>query len=458
MKSQAYFNNISEQIQNEIANAKHSVNIAVAWFTDVNLFNALKNKALQGCKVTIITSNDIINQQSKIDYLGVQIDNFKVYLYGDSKTDLIHHKFCVIDNHTVITGSYNWTNKAKFNQENIVITKDDNALVLQFKKAFNNLLLTIGVTINNKDFNNDIDAIIKRLEIIKNCILLNEFETLKPILDKLKGYQNLDLQTIDKLISKNNFETATQNINDFIVKHKNEQITLWVDKDLEKLKFELRTLEIQLSAYTNEKIDLEKQLLDFQFRHSKELGSIMSEILKYRKYNFLDDEEKYKEAEEDERQYNEQIEEEKQIQKFELNKEEKIILKKQFRKASMLCHPDKINDSMKDEAEKLFIDLKNAYDANDLEKVSEILQGLENNTLFKSKSETLTENDKLKASIASIKQHIKKLIDQILEIKNNETYITISEIEDIDNYFKDLKLSLQDDLEHLKANTIINPE
>jgi phosphatidylserine/phosphatidylglycerophosphate/cardiolipin synthase-like enzyme len=37
----------------------------------------------------------------------------------------MHRKFCIIDNHVVITGSYNWTkNAAERNDENIMIVQD----------------------------------------------------------------------------------------------------------------------------------------------------------------------------------------------------------------------------------------------------------------------------------------------------------------------------------------------
>lgn len=37
----------------------------------------------------------------------------------------MHRKYCVIDNHVVISGSYNWTdNAAERNDENILIVKD----------------------------------------------------------------------------------------------------------------------------------------------------------------------------------------------------------------------------------------------------------------------------------------------------------------------------------------------
>lgn len=45
-------------------------------------------------------------------------------IYKDNTSSLMHNKFCVIDLKKVITGSYNWTNKAEYNNENISMIKD----------------------------------------------------------------------------------------------------------------------------------------------------------------------------------------------------------------------------------------------------------------------------------------------------------------------------------------------
>ena len=44
---------------------------------------------------------------------------------NDTITDkLMHNKFCIIDNDLVITGSYNWTFKARLNDENVIVNND----------------------------------------------------------------------------------------------------------------------------------------------------------------------------------------------------------------------------------------------------------------------------------------------------------------------------------------------
>jgi phosphatidylserine/phosphatidylglycerophosphate/cardiolipin synthase-like enzyme len=46
-----------------------------------------------------------------------------VNFYEKSKLheNLMHNKFCIIDLKTVIHGSYNWTNRARFNDETIEV-------------------------------------------------------------------------------------------------------------------------------------------------------------------------------------------------------------------------------------------------------------------------------------------------------------------------------------------------
>lgn len=67
-----------------------------------------------------LPENDI-NKSSSLDFKSMPTK--WLLPQGDYK-NIMHHKFCVIDLKKVIHGSYNWTNKAKYNQENITVTED----------------------------------------------------------------------------------------------------------------------------------------------------------------------------------------------------------------------------------------------------------------------------------------------------------------------------------------------
>jgi len=232
------------------------------------------------------------------------------------------------------------------------------------------------------------------------------------------------------------------------------KIEIFNDPDVLHLKSELNELEQYFNQLTADKTEFEKLLSDFHNRHTVELGNIILEILKLRKLKFKSDRVKFEDAENDEKQYYEQVETEKKKHQYFLNDDEKIELKKKFRRATFLCHPDKVNDTFKDAAQKIFIQLKLAYEANDLNRVSEILNELEKGNYFKTKSETINEKDKLKAEIVKFKSQIQTLETEIAEIKESETYKTIIEIDSWDDYFKHTKEKLTMELEELNSEIL----
>ena len=449
MQSEAVFDNIAERIIQEINKARKSIFIAVAWFTNKNLFDELLKKARNGCTVSLIISNDNINLNSSIDFEQLITDKFKVYKIGNGDTELMHNKFCVIDYSTVITGSYNWSYKAESNFENVIITSNDTTLAEQFISEINNIRRQYYPDVVNEEIVFPLNKIIKRLEILKNYILLEDIEELNKESSKLKEYDfNSDLEDIIEDIRKEELGSAINKIQIFI--SKNQQLSIWTDPEIAALKLEIKNLENQLNGFDNEKIELEKLLSEFQHRHTIELGEIILDILKLRKLKFKSDKTKYQEAENDERQYREQVDNEKEKEIFVLTDEQKLELKKKFRKATVLCHPDKVADEFKEAAQRIFIELKHAYDANDLKKVSEILDELEKGNFFKTKSETVQEKDLLKAAIAKLKRQIKILETEIIAIKESETFKTIISIENWDDYFKRTKEKLQRELEELQ--------
>lgn len=447
MQTEAIFSNIAERIQQEISKAKKSVFIAVAWFTNKNLFNQLLQKAKQGCTISLIISNDNIN--SSIDFNQLAIYNSKIYKAGNGDTELMHNKFCVIDYSTIITGSYNWSYKAESNFENVIITYNDTTLAEQFITEFYNIRKKYYPDEAKTDFDFPLSSIIRRLEILKNYILLEDNAELVNEINKLRKYNfNPDLQEIITNIEAHEFSDSIGKIQNFL--YKNQQLLIWTDPEIVALKLEIKNLENKLSGFDNEKIELEKLLSDFQHRHTIELGEIILEILKLRKVKFKFDKIKSEEAKEDERQYKEQFDFEKTKKVFELTEEQKIELKKKFRKATILCHPDKVTDEFKAAAQDIFIELKQAYDTNNLELISSILEKLEKGNYLKITSEAISEKELLKAAIAKLQLQINMIESQIITIKQSEVFKVVSSIENWGDYFTETKKKLQDELNNLK--------
>lgn len=114
------FENIQDKIISEIRNAKYTIWVAVAWFTDTVLFNELITKQNEGLNIQVIVLNDSKNSQIKFeDYF----ETHRINTFGAFDNNIFHDKFCIIDLKTVIHGSYNWSKKAQYNKEDIATVR-----------------------------------------------------------------------------------------------------------------------------------------------------------------------------------------------------------------------------------------------------------------------------------------------------------------------------------------------
>lgn len=112
---EVHFEDIEAQIVEQIQNAKFSIWIAVAWFTNKTLMREIYNKKLEGVSVRIVVLDDEIN--SKYGFEFEKYFEAKRVPKSGKYENIMHHKFCIIDLKTVIHGSYNWTTKANWNRE-----------------------------------------------------------------------------------------------------------------------------------------------------------------------------------------------------------------------------------------------------------------------------------------------------------------------------------------------------
>lgn len=149
----AYFENIHLQIIHHIENAQSDIKICVAWFTDFEIYSKLVSKLKEGLNIEVIVANHKFNKKSRVDFKEFLKFNGKVGYIGNlndgSRDSFMHNKFCIIDSNIVITGSYNWSFKARMNDENILIIKDNKSLTNQFENKFVDLKPQYGFTIKN---------------------------------------------------------------------------------------------------------------------------------------------------------------------------------------------------------------------------------------------------------------------------------------------------------------------
>ena len=266
---------------------------------------------------------------------------------------------------------------------------------------------------NNRE-TEDIPIITKRLELIKNFIALEEDDEILCQVNKLKNFHlNKAVQNILNSLQQKSYGKAIKDIEEFIDSQK--QVNLYIDPEIEALHFEAKSLEKQIQELSNEKVELDKLIHEFSVRHNNELGELILKILEFRK-------EKSKgtslqeETEKDFVNFYNNYEAAKAEEIAILNEEEFKELKDKYRKASKLCHPDVVDEDQKDIAHKIFMELNEAYEKNDLKKVTEILE---------------------------------QLLQGKAAIKSSETFIKISAITNWNEYFENTKQNLQEQLKQV---------
>lgn len=115
----------TEAVVNALDNAQSSVLVQAYSFTSAPIAQALVDAHKRGVKVQVILdkSNRTANYSSA-DFVA----HAGISTFIDGKHAISHNKIMVIDGHTIITGSFNFTKAAEeHNAENLLVI-DDSAL------------------------------------------------------------------------------------------------------------------------------------------------------------------------------------------------------------------------------------------------------------------------------------------------------------------------------------------
>lgn len=134
----AHFENIGNQIISLINKANNEITIAMAWFTNNDIFESLLSCLDRNIKVEILLLDDAINKLPYAPDFNEFIRRGGIFRILKKEEGFLHHKFCVIDNIITITGSYNWTYYAETrNHENVLVIENkdiSNSYISEFMK------------------------------------------------------------------------------------------------------------------------------------------------------------------------------------------------------------------------------------------------------------------------------------------------------------------------------------
>jgi myosin heavy subunit len=266
--------------------------------------------------------------------------------------------------------------------------------------------------------------------------------------DLIQNILDIKNKIFEKMINekKENFEKEKDKYNNI----KNEYEDL--KKQKQKIEEELENLDEFDDEY-DEKYE-EYQDIKEELEEKEEELNTQRQKTKESKKEYENDP-NTKEHEETKQEYEEFKQEHKQSQQkakdtHNLNEEEKKELKKLWRKASKLCHPDIVADEYKAQATEIMQQLNDAYSKKDLSKVKEILNSLENGIAFDVASDTIDDKEVLKAKIEELRKDIAIIEQEIETIQEDETYQIINSTDDLDEYFDEVKEYLENQYKDLE--------
>lgn len=437
MEIKAHFSDIHEVIIDQLRAAETDIVAAIAWFTDRDIFDVLCAKARDKVRVSVVTINDDINQGPgglnfrKLSDLGGEIH----FLPSEgSHARMMHHKFCVIDGASVITGSYNWSRKARSNDENVTVITQAHAIGSSYLEVFAGLVARAG---GSPPAPSPIapDDVRRRLELIRNLLLLGEQDELGPHLGKLRRAADaMNLGPILAALESENYVGAVSLIDERLTRA--FALVASGQAEVARLRFELSVLELRLESISDEKAEAERLIITFNRRHDEVLGEDIEKLLMARaelarllashEYDLEARARTQQAAEEAESLY-EDYSRQHEIQRDDpplpsLTSEEESELKSLYRKACALCHPDKVPEAQKDVATSVFLDLQAAYQSNDLERVRQIYTALLAGGVPDIRSAILTEAEELKAAIAEMEASIARLCAELAALHSSDGY------------------------------------
>lgn len=363
-----------------------------------------------------------------------------------------------------------------------LVEEDEKKIKMQYTKISEKLNQKIDCNFELISLNDIIESksLLKWDELQKDIeILENENQKLDKKIHKIIKneffikYKNENLEYFDSIKIK---------LNSFIEEKINKLSKIQKDIELENLKIELKSLELKFQELIEQKTEYLNNVEEFNSQYNLHLGELIRTILNLRKEilykktiknqilkeQYESDKDIYNEikqtieelkntiielemileniASNNEENYDEiknaydEINEE--LQKLE---EELLVQENELEETEEELKENEILEEEYKEAKSTYEQFNDEYikdNQKDTEEVKKILITLENGTTFKTVSSDIENKELLKNKIKEFEQNIYDLEKEIEQIKLDETFITILELDNWDEYFEELKSEL----------------
>ncbi|MBX9257708.1 competence protein ComE [Desmonostoc muscorum CCALA 125] len=158
--TEAWTNSSNGLIGKTLDSARGSIDLALFVFSEQRLANILENRHQQNVQIRALIEPQFAYRpySEALDMMGVALSNKCKYEVDNHpwqnpittvgvpvlpKGDLLHHKFAVIDNQTVITGSHNWSDAANNRNDETLIVIESPIVAAHYVREFARLYAKI---------------------------------------------------------------------------------------------------------------------------------------------------------------------------------------------------------------------------------------------------------------------------------------------------------------------------
>jgi phosphatidylserine/phosphatidylglycerophosphate/cardiolipin synthase-like enzyme len=117
---------VAEVIIQRLHEASNSIDGALYRFNHPGLAHAMEDVAKRGVRIRLLVDgNKYKESRTTQELLSGDTIPFRLAFGRQGRGSKMHHKFVILDQQTVLTGSYNWTYESEDeNQENLLILHD----------------------------------------------------------------------------------------------------------------------------------------------------------------------------------------------------------------------------------------------------------------------------------------------------------------------------------------------
>lgn len=237
--------NCHKQFYDELNSAETTINCALHEFDDLNMSNLLSKKQNEGIKVNLIIEENYLDEHGLDPIKENKNINFKT----DSGSKLMHHKFCVIDDKTTITGSMNPTPNGFFKNNNNLIIIHSSQLAKNYNQEFTENLLQnkfqkkktnfdfpkLNLTTPNESFLIDVEMCPSKQCLSKTLNILNKSKSEILFANFVLTENQIEKLLVDK--SNNNItvkgvvENRLKNVRGTMIQELNESFPISIDKN-----------------------------------------------------------------------------------------------------------------------------------------------------------------------------------------------------------------------------------